>query len=152
MAVVTPRAPPPAAEQGVSSEVFAPGKFATGAEARAMLERAVAALKADPVAALAKFNSGERSFRDRDIYVFCYNMSNGNFTAHANQSLIGTDLKALKEKDGSPLGEKIFNATKAGTISTIDYRFPKPGTSKPAPKEFLVTRVGNQGCGVSYYK
>ena len=54
--------------------------------------------------------------------------------------------------DGSPLGERIFDATKAGTISTIDYSFPKPGASELVPKQLLVTRVGNQGCGVSYYK
>ena len=41
------------------------------------------------------------------------------------------DVKALKEKDGSPLGEKVFNATKAGTISTVSYNFPKPGTTEP---------------------
>jgi hypothetical protein len=37
-------------------------------------------------------------------------MTTGKFTAHVN-SLLGTDVKALKEKDGSPLGEKVFNAT-----------------------------------------
>ena len=79
-------------------------------------------------------------------------MSTGKFTAHPNKALIGTDVKALKEKDGSPLGEKVFNASKEGTITTVAYNFPKPGTTDPVPKEFYVTRVGNQGCGVGYYK
>ena len=64
----------------------------------------------------------------------------------------GTDVKALKEKDGSPLGEKVFNAAKDGTVSTVSYNFPKPGTTDPVAKESYVTRVGNQGCGVGYYK
>jgi hypothetical protein len=84
--------------------------------------------------------------RDRDLYVFCYDMKTGKFTAHVNQALLGTAVKALKEKDGSPLGEKVFNATKSGTISTVSYNFPpKPGTTEPVPKESYVTQVGNQG-------
>jgi len=79
-------------------------------------------------------------------------MPSGKFTAHVNQSLLGTDIKALEEKDGSPLGEKVFNATKAGTISTVTYNFPNPGTTDPVPKESNLTHVGNQGCGVGDYK
>ena len=128
------------------------GQFGSAAEAKALIEKAVAELKANEAAALAKFNKGEGGFKDRDLYVFCYDMATGKFTAHVNQSLLGTDIKALKEKDGSPLGEKVFNATKPGTISTVGYNFPKPGTSEPVAKESYVTQVGNQGCGVGYYK
>ena len=127
-------------------------QFGTAAEAKAMLEKAVAALKSDEAGALAKFNSGEGGFRDRDLYVFCYDMTTGNFTAHVNKALLGTDIRALKQKDGSPLGEKVYGATQAGTISTVSYQFPKPGTTDPVPKESYVVRVGNQGCGVGYYK
>ncbi len=41
---------------------------------------------------------------------------------------------------------------KEGTVVTVAYNFPKPGTTDPVPKESFVTRVGNQGCGVGYYK
>src|SRR5262245_50716679 len=136
----------------LSANAFAQGQFGTAAEAKAMLEKAVAEIKANETAALAKFNKGEGGFKDRDLYVFCYDMSSGKFTAHVNQSLLGTDVKALKEKDGSPLGEKVFNATKPGAINTVAYNFPKPGTSEPVAKESYVTQIGNQGCGVGYYK
>ncbi len=138
----------------VALSVFASaqGQFGNAAEAKAMLEKAVAELKSNEGAALAKFNKGEGGFKDRDLYVFCYDMASAKFTAHVNQSLLGTDVKALKEKDGSALGEKVFNATKPGTISTVSYNFPKPGTTEPVAKESYVTQVGNQGCGVGYYK
>jgi cytochrome c len=135
-----------------SFAAWAQTQFGTAAEAKAMLEKAVAALKANEADALAKFNSGEGGFKDRDLYVFCYDMNTGKFTAHVNKALLGTDVKALKEKDGSPLGEKVFSATKAGTIATVSYNFPKPGSSEPVPKESFVTRVADQGCGVGYYK
>ena len=136
----------------VATAAAAQGQFGSAAEAKSMLEKAVAELKANEAAALAKFNKGESGFKDRDLYVFCYDMTTGKFTAHVNQSLVGTDVKALKEKDGSPLGEKVFNATKAGAVNTVAYNFPKPGSSDPVPKESYVTQVANQGCGVGYYK
>jgi hypothetical protein len=40
----------------------------------------------------------------------------------------------------------------AHRISTMDYSFPKPGTTEPAPKQFVETRVDNQGCGVAYHQ
>jgi cytochrome c len=132
---------------------FAQGQFGTAAEARAMIEKVVKELKANPTAALAKFNKGEGGFKDRDLYVFCFDVNSSKFTANgANQAVLGNDIKALKEKDGSPLGEKIVAAAKEGTISTVSYNFPKPGTTDPVPKESYVTRVGDQGCGVGYYK
>ena len=65
---------------------------------------------------------------------------------------MGTDVRALKEKDGSPLGQKIVDSIKPGTITTVDYKFPRPGTTEPVPKQSYVTTVGSQGCGVGYYK
>ena len=124
----------------------------TAAEAKAMLEKAIAALKKDKAAALAAFVKKDGGFQDRDLYVFCYNTSDGKFTAHINPALIGTDIRNLKEKDGSPLGQKIFDQAKAGTITTVDYKFPKPNTTEPLPKESFISVVEDQGCGVGYYK
>ena len=78
----------------------------TAAEARAMLDNAVVALKANEATALAAFNDKSNTkFRDRDLYVFCYDMTDGKFTAHANPAMMGTDVRALKAKD-DPLGQK----------------------------------------------
>jgi cytochrome c len=134
-----------------SAAAFAQGT-GTAAEAKAMLEKAVAELKSNESAALAKFNKADGGFRDRDLYVYCFEKATGKFTAHVNPALMGTDVRALKEKDGAPLGQKVFDAAKEGTITTISYNFPKPGGTDPAPKEAYVTAVGNEGCGVGYYK
>ena len=127
----------------------------TATEARAMLDSAVAALKANEPTALAAFNDKSNTkFHDRDLYVFCYDMTDGKFTAHANPATVGTDVRALKAKD-DPLGQRIFdtiNKSSGGSVLTVDYNFPKPGTTAPVPKQSFVTKVGNQGCGVGYYK
>ena len=128
-------------------------QLGTAAEAKAMLDRAVTDLKAGEAAALAKFNDKDnKQFRDRDLYVFCFNTSDGKFTAHPNATLLGTDIRALKVKD-DPLGQRIYDQVKEGTVTTVSYNFPKPGTTEPAvPKELISRRIGGQGCGVGYYK
>ncbi len=127
----------------------------TAAEAKAMLDRAVAALKGNEATALSQFNDkSNKEFHDRDLYVFCYNMSDSKFTAHPNPAMMGTDARTVKVKD-DPLGQRIFDTVQGlqpGKVATVDYQFPKPGTTDPVPKQSFVTKVGNQGCGVGYYK
>ena len=138
-----------------SAGLAAAQQSGTAAEAKAMLERSVAALKANMATALSEFNDkNNKQFHDRDLYVFCGNISDGKFTAHPNPSLMGTDIRALKVKD-DPLGQRLYDAMKGspeGSVATVDYNFPKPGTTEAVPKQSFVTVVGNQGCGVGYYK
>jgi hypothetical protein len=127
-------------------------QFGTPAEAKAMFDKAVAALKADRAKAIDMFNKGEGGFRDKDLYVFCFDAKSGIFNAQVVKSLLGTDIRLVKEKDGSPLGEKIFDAVKEGGVNTVQYNFPRPNSEVPVAKESYVTAVGNQACGVGYYK
>lgn len=124
---------------------------ATGPEAKAMLDKAVAALKANKADALAKFVKKDGGFQDRDLYVFCFSTADGKFTAHVNEKLMGTDIRALNV-GGQPLGQQIFDGVKDGAVSTVDYNFPKPGTTNPVPKQSFITKIADQGCGVGYYK
>ena len=50
-------------------------QYGTAEEAKAMLEKAVAAVKENKAKALDMFNKGEGGFKDRDLYVFCANAS-----------------------------------------------------------------------------
>ena len=56
----------------------------TADEAKAMLARSVAAVKADKAKALDMFNNGEGGFRDRDLYVICTNINDNKFVAVGN--------------------------------------------------------------------
>ena len=59
------------------------GQFGTAAEAKALLERAIPLVKADKAAAFAKFLSGADGFKDRDLYVFCFNSADGQSMPHS---------------------------------------------------------------------
>jgi len=126
--------------------------FGTAEEARAMLDRAVAALKSDKPDALREFNDPDnKQFHDRDLYVSCFNISDGKFTA-APPAMLGMDIRTFNV-GAELIGQRAFDVVQAapeGTVVTMDFNFPKAG--KPAVKQSLETRVGDQGCGVSYYK
>ncbi len=126
--------------------------FGSAEDARAMLDRAVAALKSDEAKALREFNDVDnKEFHDRDLYVSCFNIADGIFTA-APSAMLGTDIRIYNVGD-DPIGQKAFDAVQGapeGNVVTMDFNFPKAG--KPAVKQSLETRIGDQGCAVSYYK
>ena len=133
---------------GLSGGAWA-SDFGSPEEAKAMLEKAVAAVQADEAKALAAFNKGEDGFKDKDLYVFCGG-PDGNFTAHP--VLVGKSLKDLKDKADKALGEEIYATAKAGEITEVDYMWPRPGEQEPTEKVTYVTKVGDQVCAVGYYK
>ena len=67
----------------------------TAEEARAMLDKAVAAVKADQIVALAMFLKGEGGFLDRDLYPFCFRISDGKTLASPKAVPAGTDVRTL---------------------------------------------------------
>ena len=132
---------------GVATAIAA--DFGTSAEAKAMLEKAVAAIKADKAKALEMFTKGEGGFKDRDLYPFCGG-PDGNFTAHPK--LVGKSLKDLKDKAGKALGAEMYKVAKEGKISEVGYMWPRPGSDEPVQKVSFVTKASDQVCAVGYYK
>jgi hypothetical protein len=139
-----------------SGASFGAEPFATEGDAKAMLDRAMAALKANEAAALKQFNDEKnKQFRDRDLYVYCFNIADGKFTAFQNDMMIGVDIRELKLPPDDPIGKRAYDAVHdapEGNVVTIEYSFPKPGTKAAAIKQTLEARVGNQACGVTYFK
>src|SRR5262245_19907656 len=127
------------------------GDFGTAEEAKAMLERAVAAVKKDKMKALEMFNKGEGGFKDRDLYVWCANASDGIVTATPYWNR-GKDVRDLEGKRGAPFGQTVMQNATEGTIKETTYWWPRPGTDKPLEKTALYTKVGDQICSVGYYK
>jgi hypothetical protein len=131
----------------------------TAAEAKAMLLKAVAAVKADKTKALEMFNKGEGGFADRDLYVFCAQVSDGKIVAQGNpktqKEILWRDQRTLPDSTGKNFGAELYAAGKKpeGQITEVSYMFVRPGPDpKPAPKVSLVTRVTDLTCGVGYYK
>src|SRR5580693_10759947 len=143
----------------LSAMAFAQQDHGTADEAKAMLLKAVAALKADKAKTLDLIDKGEGGFLDRDLYVFCANASDGKTVAigntNARAQTMGVDTRTLKDVNGKAFGQELYDAYQKpeGQITEVSYMFVRPGPDKtPVPKVSFATRVGDLGCGVGYYK
>jgi hypothetical protein len=147
-----------AAVLALSATAFA-ADHGTADEAKAMLMKAVAGLKADKAKTLDLIDKGEGGFLDRDLYVFCANASDGKTVAignpNARAQTMGVDTRTLKDVNGKAFGQELYDAYQKpeGQITEVSYMFVRPGPDKtPASKVSFATRVGDLGCGVGYYK
>ena len=141
-----------------SPTAFAAGQFGTADDAKAMLLKTAAAVKADKTRTLDLINKGEGGFLDRDIYPFCFDLGDGKILAVASNNakqFLGTDIRALKDGTGRVYGPELHAAAQKpeGQITEVSYMFPRPGADKtPVQKVSFVTKAGELGCGVGYYK
>jgi hypothetical protein len=143
----------------LSPAAFGQQTGGTAEEAKAMLMKAITAVRVDRAKALDMFNKGEGGFRDGDLYVFCANTSDGTIVAIGNPNLkqaLGTDMRAAQNSTGTAFGAEIYAAIQKpeGQITEVSYMMPKPGADDtPVAKVSLVARAdADLGCGVGYYK
>lgn len=123
----------------------------TPEEAKALLDKAVGAMKADQAKALAAFNDPKGGFVDRDLYVFCFDKDGRMTASGANPSMVGTDAKTLKGPDGRAVGtEMVALGAKGG--GTLEYKWMSPTTKQVGDKVSFVKPAGSQTCGVGAYK
>jgi hypothetical protein len=125
---------------------FSPTAFAqqtggTPDEAKAMLMKAVAAVKEDKAKALDMFNKGEGGFRDRDLYVFCVNLADGKEVAIGNPNTrksLGNNIRAARDSTGKAFGQEIYAAVQKpeGQVAEVNYVWLRPGADMtPVPKD-----------------
>ena len=125
--------------------------FGTPAEARAMLEKVIAGMKADKTATLVKISKGEGGFKDRDLYPYCIG-PNGKYVAHPDPSRVGLVYKEVRDKSGKAYGREVSRHAAEGKIGEVHYVFPRPTDGTLRPKVGLFTKVAGHICVVGYYK
>jgi hypothetical protein len=144
-----------AAVIAISPMAFAQlAKYGTAAEAKAMLEKVVVAVKADKAKALASFNAGTDGFKDRDLQPFCWDAKSGQMLASTVQANVvdKKDQCAQIDKAGKAFGKEQCSVAVEGKFAEVSYMFPRPGETEPTSKVSFITKVGDLGCGVGYYK
>ena len=106
-----------------------PGQYGNADEAKAMLVKAVAAVKADKTKALDMFAKGEGGFLDRDLYPFCFNISDGKLHPLANPNVkqnVGQDVRRPAKITASTFHPKIASDRVAGTQERFSYSSGSP--------------------------
>jgi hypothetical protein len=110
--------------------------FGTAAEAKAMLEKVAAAMKADAAKTIAQINKGEGGFKDRDLYPVC--SQDGKIVANPDSTRIGMMRKDIKDSTGKAFGAEMENVAEEGKFAEVSYMFPRPGTDKTPVAKVLM--------------
>ena len=142
----------------LSPTAFAQQTGGAAAEAKAMLERAVAALKANKTKAINMFNKGETS----SLTEISMSFATASPTARLSPWATLTQSICLERMRGRSwtfrVNRMAGKSLKANTNPKVnlprsDIRFRRPGPDDtPVPKIAIVTKAGDLGCGVGYYK
>jgi len=119
-------------------------------DAKSLLAKAATAVRADKAGALAKFDDPRGGFKDRDLYVFCFDRRSGIVLA-GQPTTKGKDVRTLMDPTGKPFGQEMFTNVKDGDVIIVDYLFPKPNSTVPVAKESFIEGFGDVACGVGYY-
>ena len=127
-------------------------EYGTPAEAKAMLEKAVVAVKTDKAKALASFNAGTDGFKDRDLQPFCWDIKTSEILATTVKANLGKNQCEQIDKNGKAFGREQCAVATEGKFTEVNYMFPRPGETEPIAKVSFITKVGDLGCGVGYYK
>jgi len=124
----------------------------TPAEAKAMLQKAIAHYKAvGRKQALADFTAKRASFGDRDLYVACIGpnhtiVANGGFPQY-----VGLSADMLKDADGKSVGQQGWDVASTKGEGAVRYRWINPVTHKMEPKITFFAKAGEDVCGVGAY-
>lgn len=145
----------------VLMSVFALTAFAqergTAAEAQAMVEKALAHIKAVGTDKAFKdfTDNTDGKWRAKDLYVFAGNDDIVMVAHGASKGLVGKDMKEIKDAKGKSGMVEMMNISKSAKgHGWYDYDWTDPVTKKSAAKSTYVARIpGYNGfVGVGIYK
>lgn len=128
----------------------------TAAEAKAMLDQALAHVKAvGNDKAFADFTDKEGGkWQNKDLYVFVVKFDGTTMAHGANKGLLGKSLIEVKDPDGKFFIKEMIDLGKAKGSGSVDYSFTDPQTKKVGQKTSFIARIpGFEGImGVGIYK
>jgi cytochrome c len=124
---------------------------ATKADAKAMVEKAAAYIKANgKEKALAEFNNPKGKFIDGDLYIFAYDFNGVNLALGSNPKMVGKSLLDLQDASGKPFIKDLILVAQRGS-GWYEYKWSHPKTKKIQPKISYVLKIDDSmfiGCGI----
>ena len=133
--------------------MFVSGAAASQKDAKALVEKAAAYLKANGKdATIKEINQVKGQFDKGELYVFAYDMS-GKIIAHPkNPKLIGKDLLNVPDPDGKMFRKDIVEVAKTKGTGWVDYKYTNPETKKVEAKTTYVYKAGDMILCCGAYK
>lgn len=124
----------------------------TADEAKAMVAKAAAFLKANgKEKAFKEFTDGMQ-FKKDDLYVFVIDTKGMTLAHGGNSRLVGKDMSGLKDADGKFFIKDIIDNANAKGSGWLDYKWTNPVTKKIDPKSTYFQKVDDVVLGCGIYK
>jgi cytochrome c len=125
---------------------------ADAAQAKAMLEKAVATIRtAGAAPAFAAFNRKDGAFNTGELYVFVFDL-NGVYEAYgAHSRLVGRDVSDLTDAEGKPIVRDMIEIARTSGHGKINYVWLNRADNRIERKMSLIELVGDHVVGVGYY-
>ena len=113
----------------------------TAKEAKTMLDKAVAYLKANGKGkAFPAFDDLKGQFVKEDLYIYVLDLT-GTVVSHgANHALIGKNLIDLKDSDGKKFIKAIIDDAKAKGKGTMDYKWTNPDQQEGGATSLFISK------------
>lgn len=142
--------------QRYGDKIFAVGVYRVQdnvSYAHALLERAMAAVEAQPQETFRAINSLSPEFYQDDLYVFVVELASGRVVAHGSDLRnIGRDFALLPGGDGRNVGRDVLaQAAAADALIEFDYRWKHPVSGRNLVKQAYARRVDGYLVIVGYY-
>jgi hypothetical protein len=126
-------------------------RFGTPAEARTLLDLAMAELKKDRAAALRKFLDAQDAWGRHDLRVDCADAESGDILTAAASA--PQRIHDLRDTQGHTYGSEILRAATEGKVAEVRFEAVMPDNDKVrATRIALATRHARTVCWVSHLK
>ena len=126
----------------------------TKAEAKALLKKAVALIKAEgPDKAYPQLQDPKGKFVEKDLYVYVATLDQALVKVHPFMpAMVGKSWLGLKDADGKEFVKELVEGGKTKGSGTVDYKWTNPTTKKVDSKSAFYERVGDTVAVCGFYK
>jgi len=128
----------------VVTSVYAAEKRGTIGDAKTMVKKAIAYIKANgQEKAFAEINNPKGKFVHRDLYITVFDMDGKCLARGFNPDLLGKNLTEMKDPDGRFFIKERIEMAKTKESGWQDYKYIDPMSKKVEPKTAYFERYGD---------
>ena len=126
------------------------GEHASPSDAQAMLKAAAQDYETNGrEQALKHFNDRKPPFANRDLYVVCLGEDHKVTALGEFPLLVGTSADSLKDPNGTPIGELVWQAATLQPEGQVPFHWNNPLTGLEESKILFYQKLSQDVCGVA---
>lgn len=125
----------------------------TAKEAKDLLDKAVALIKAEGEKAYPKLQDKNGPYVIKDLYVYVATIDTATVKVHPHATgMIGKSWQTLTDANGKLFVKELIEGAKSKGKGIVDYSWSDPKTKKVEPKSGYYERVGDVVVISGFYK